>query len=272
MADDYSGKVIAAPASQLYAGSAKCIGHNKWLIQQGRPVHEYVTATGSDLFVQYNWHATSTNVYMEDFVVLHPYLQAHLKRQLIMHDLADTMSLTDKGLQFAGKPSYSSHTVYRKVLTCTGKGHNVPKAEVDACSCQRKCGGLGVCKEGCKESKKRNHYCKANITITRNFSQVVDGTVLVTMNYNHVPAGERRIPPELSHLRIDAHVAQGIQQSVILQGSCVHTAVNSLKPGLDITASKYPGSTVHNTRFFFPHRFAHLLSLEADISNEMAGT
>ena len=243
------GRAVISP-SQLYSDSAKCVGPHQWNIPQGHAVHEFITANGIHEIVQYNWYHQKTARNFEQYVRLQPVQEPHPARNLRVVDLADTMSLTDEGRAVVGRKGYSDVEVYKLVLRCTGKGHNVPKREIDVCNCQHRCGGLGHCVDGCEDEKVRYHGCSVRINITRTLGQVQEGVVQVSMHGSHVPAGETPIPPALTHLRIDTALARNIKQDSMLRGTSVHTAIQALEPSLSQSASSVPGSTIQNSRFY----------------------
>ena len=81
---------------------------------------------------------------------------------------ADTLILTPYGESLLQeKPALQ---VWREVWACSGKA----KHRKAAPNCERACGGIGLCLEGCGQSAERFHDCQFRYEVTATLSDVAN--------------------------------------------------------------------------------------------------
>ena len=132
------------------------------------PLEAFLYSTGPPEITRYNFKLVWRRI--DDSLVRR---QAYLQGG--DYSAADTYTLTARGNErLKSKPRTRCFTWE---MACTGRGVHGKAAP----NCQRLCGGISVCLEGCKDGDKRHHACTVRVVVSSSIEDVAGNRMVVTL-------------------------------------------------------------------------------------------
>jgi hypothetical protein len=152
-------QIVAPPQLSSAGGVARQIAPRVWHVPQHLAMENFLCFQGPAPISRYN------------FLLVRRLLKQELARRQPYeagsgYSPADTLILTPHGERLLQeKPTLQ---VWREVWVCSGKAKHGKAAP----NCQRACGGIAVCLEGCCQSTQPFHNCQFRYEITATLSDV----------------------------------------------------------------------------------------------------
>ena len=178
-------QIVAPPQLSSAGGAARQTAHRKWQVPQHLALENFLSFGGPPEISRYN------------FVLVRRLFKGELARRQpyeagSAYSPADTLILTPYGESLLQeKPTLQ---VWREVWACSGKALHRKAAP----NCERACGGIGLCLEGCGQSAERFHDCQFRYEVTASLSDVANNRRCVSTQGARLRRLAPRRAPHLS--------------------------------------------------------------------------
>jgi len=181
---------VAAPTQIASSATmAVQIGDRTWHVPMHVPMEAFLYTSGPPEIVRYNFKLVR-RLKKEDLVRRQAYLPGG------RHSAADVLVLTPLGeLRLPTSPALN---VWQWEMACSGTSAHGKEPP----NCQRACGGIGCCLEGCRHEKAAHHSCTVRVVVTASLDDVAHHRWHVAIKGHHVPPGTAALPPPLNHLSL----------------------------------------------------------------------